>query len=98
MIKQKKVVSALLALLLMLSLFFSVFFIAVEADHDCTGEDCPICCQIQNCENLLKNMATVPAAVYLATGILFALYLCASYVNAPIYHITLVSLKVKLSN
>lgn len=28
---------------------FSVAYIAHEADHDCNGDDCPICVQLQQC-------------------------------------------------
>lgn len=28
---------------------FSLAYIAIEADHDCCGEDCPICLDIRHC-------------------------------------------------
>ena len=28
---------------------FSTVYIAHEADHDCGGEDCPVCVQLQQC-------------------------------------------------
>lgn len=42
---------------------FSVFFIAAEADHDCTGDRCPVCAEIALCVTLLQTAAAAAAAV-----------------------------------
>ena len=34
----------------------SVFLEAAEADHDCSGEDCPICSVLELCERTGKRM------------------------------------------
>src|SRR5574344_2474362 len=34
---------------LLLSVLFSSLFVAVEADHDCAGQDCPVCLELQVC-------------------------------------------------
>ena len=47
---------------------FSTVYIAHEADHDCCGDDCPICVQLQQCvanfqltgSGLETDTATVP--------------------------------------
>ena len=36
----------------------SLFFIAKEAHHDCTGEDCPVCACIHRAEQTLKQIGT----------------------------------------
>ena len=42
---------------ILLVLLFSAAFIAAEADHDCAGENCPICAQIAVCQNILKTFS-----------------------------------------
>ena len=98
MTKQKRTIALLLAAALCFAMLFSAFFIGMEAHHDCTGADCVICDCIHTCENILKTSA---AAIML----LISLLVCISaffYVQEAISSctglVTLISLKVKLSN
>ncbi|MBR4204500.1 MAG: hypothetical protein IKQ92_03390 [Clostridia bacterium] len=43
------------AMTLLAVVLFSAFFLAVEANHDCTGEDCPICACVLLCEKTLRS-------------------------------------------
>ena len=45
----RRIFSGLLSALLLAALFFSSAFVTSEADHDCSGHDCPICLELQNC-------------------------------------------------
>lgn len=98
MLKQKKTLAMMLAILLSVIMFSSVLFISVEASHDCIGDSCLICCQIQNCENLLKNLTVAGDTACLILAVFFAVCTVCAGAFAPIFHITLVNLKVKLSN
>ena len=51
-----KQIRALTALLLALVMILSVSFIALNAHHNCSGEDCRICAQIRACEDLLRDL------------------------------------------
>ena len=46
MTKKPCFMTRLLAAVLAVVMLFSAVYIAVEADHDCSGEDCAICHQI----------------------------------------------------
>ena len=93
-----KRLASVFALLAAFMLLFSVLFIALEADHDCCGEDCAICAQIQACEDLLRNLLTV-AALTVAARCYFAL-VCgfAGKECCCVHPHTLIALKVKLSD
>ncbi|MCR5347606.1 MAG: hypothetical protein K6E38_07500 [Fretibacterium sp.] len=97
MIEKKRLGAGVLAALFVLVALFSVAFIAVEAEHDCTGEDCPICRQMAVCANALKFglvlAVFVPAGPVAAAGS-FAVRLA----DAVCLCLTLITLKVKLSN
>ena len=62
MTKRKRVIALLLAAAFVLVTAFSFAVIAVEANHTCTDDDCPVCGLIAFCEN---NIKTISAAVFL---------------------------------
>ena len=88
----------LAAVVLAVVMLSSAVYIAVEADHDCSGEDCAICHQIGVCENLLKSLGLAGAAAAISAAFTYtvcrAILPCAETIGT----LTLVSLKVKLSN
>ena len=95
---KKRIIAILLAATVLFVMLYSALFIAAEADHDCVGENCPICYQINVCQNMLKNFSlAVCPAVFSAA---FTYILCRSISARTDYaqSYTLVSLKVKLSN
>lgn len=97
MIKSKRLVSVL-ALLVAIIMLFSVLYIALEADHDCCGEGCAICAQIQVFEDLLRSLTTA-ATLIAAARCLYALSrVFADADCCPAHPHTLILLKVKLSD
>ena len=98
MTKKKRIISLVVAVAVFFVMLYSALYIAAEANHDCVGENCPICYQISVCENILKNLSlTVCAAAFTAA---FTYTLCISIfacTDVIIGH-TLVSLKVKLTD
>jgi len=90
--------ASLLALLVAFIMLSSVLFIALEADHDCCGEGCAVCAQIQACEDLLRNLMMVPVLAA-AVWCLYALNRVLSDAGYCAFHPhTLVVLKIKLSD
>ncbi len=91
-------IAALLGLLVVLSLLLSAAFIAREAGHKCTGEDCPICAVVAQCENTIRRIGSglIP--------ILIAAVAAVSALQAPGIYISMatartpVSRKVRLNN
>jgi len=98
MTRKFRLITRLLAAVLAAVMLSSAIYIAVEANHTCSGEDCAICHQLQVCENLLKSIGLVDAAAVFAATVRYALCRvipsCAELVRTS----TLVSLKVKLSD
>ena len=98
MTKKKRIISLIVAVAVFFVMLYSALYIAAEANHDCVGENCPICYQISVCENTLKNLSLAVCAVAFAAA--FTYTLCRSISDCadvtPSY--TLVSLKVKLTD
>ena len=98
MTKKLCFMTRLLAAVLAVVMLFSAVYIAVEADHDCSGEDCAICHQIGVCENLLKSLGLAGAAAAISAA--FTYTVCRAILPRAEMNgtLTLVALKVKLSN
>lgn len=98
MTKKKRMLSLLAAVVALFVVLYSNIYIVVEADHECVGDNCPICCQINACQNTLKHL---DLGVHTAATAAVFVYMICSGVSISAYfiqHYTLVSLKVKLSN
>lgn len=98
MTKKLCFMTRLLAAVLAVVMLSSAIYIAVEADHDCSGDDCAICRQISICENLLKSLGLAGTAAAITAVLTYtmcrAILPCAETSGT----LTLVALKVKLSN
>lgn len=98
MTKKFRLITGLLAAVLAAVMLSSAVYIAVEANHNCSGEDCAICHQIGVCENLLKSLGLAGAAAAVTAAFTYtmckAILPCAETTDT----LTLVALKVKLSN
>ncbi len=96
--KKKRIAAGSIVILMLLIMLLSVFFIAVEAVHDCSGEDCPICICIEQCENILHQvsdgMVSVISMLLPVVCIPFLLFLFVF--NLP--RETLVSKKVRMDD
>ena len=98
MTKKFRFMMRLLAVVLAVVMLSSAVYLAVEADHDCSGDGCAICHQISVCENLLKSLGLAGAAAAITAAFTYtvckAILPCAETIDT----LTLVALKVKLSN
>jgi hypothetical protein len=94
----KKITAFLLCLIICTLMVFSYVFTIRNADHDCTGDDCSICLEIAACENFIRNVSAGIAIV----SISIIIYNFVCYLFKAVYSflrsITLITLKVKLTN
>lgn len=94
----KKSIAAMLGVALILGVLFSAFYIANEYEHDCTGEDCPICQYIAECEAFVNQIST--GIVFIFAAILLISFAVKAFENLSeaVSYDTLVSQKVRLNN
>ncbi len=79
-------------------MLFSAFFIASEANHDCTGHDCPICVLIQQCENNLRQMGCGALALVSVIIPVVSIFIFAYFSICNLTQETLVSMKIRLND
>ncbi len=84
-------------LLLMLTIFSSVYIIT-ESEHDCEGEDCAICHMIEICEGILRNTGKVLSFLVIAAFMCFVSEFSSIFKSNLSFKRTLFDLKVRLNN
>ena len=98
LLKSRRVTAGIIALIMLVVVLFSAFYISAEADHDCSGENCPICACIQQCENTLNQVgggAVGQTVIILPAIILLAAFFSSSRIFCQD---TLITGKVRLNN
>lgn len=93
----KKIATFLIAIAASI-LIFSIAYIVKEADHDCSGADCPVCVCIVQCLDNLQRLGT-------GTEIQTETFIVEKFFDAPTsFYVcltapdTLISRKVRLDN
>ena len=96
--KTKKAFSVAACILFLFVTFASLFYIVKEENHHCTGEDCPICANIHQAEQTLRNVGngTITIADISSMPILFALLIAGQFLLVS--DTSLVSQKVRLND
>ena len=98
--KNKQIYALLTAILLTAVLFLSVFFIATHAKHQCTGEGCYICAEMEACASTLRLLSEAAGG---GTAVIFAnivvqKFLISYRTGLYLRPVSLVSLKNRLDN
>lgn len=76
---------------------FSSFFIEAAADHDCEGDDCPVCALIHICESFMHRLALTEVQVLLIISVLLSVQAVFIYDDILKYR-TPITFKVRMNN
>lgn len=91
--------AAVVISMLMLSvMLFSTFYVIQESDHDCCGDDCPICFQIDQCLSLLRNIGEGSAAIAITTALMLISGSTVPLLSCLVRPVTPVSFKVRMNH
>ena len=96
--KRINITAGIMAVMMLIVVLFSSFYIASHADHECTGEDCPICACIQQCENNIRGIGSGVATISAVIIPVFIAFQFISYGVSLFRLSTPVSAKVRLNN
>ena len=97
MTRSKRFAAGIIILMMLSFLMLSSVFIAHEADHDCCGEDCPICEFIQQCENTVRGEFLFSSGISVIIPVLFVIFSVCLAADAFV-KATPVSRKIRLNN
>lgn len=98
MAQKKRLISLVTVIAVFAVMLFSLTYIAENFGHDCSGEHCPICSQIDVCRNTLENLSVATGTMAVMTALIYALCQTLSVCTDNTEIITLVSLKIELLN
>ncbi len=97
-IKRQKKTALVMCILFIVVTFACLFYIEKELNHECKGEDCPVCACIQQAQQMLKKLST-GMAVSQAAGLIVVAAVSVAFTwslfiikNSPIRQ------KVRLNN
>ncbi len=93
-----RIASGTIAVMVLFFVLISSLFITVHADHDCTGEDCPVCECMHQCENNIRMLGSGLTALEAVIIPVFELLLFISFTACLPACDTPVSRKVRLNN
>jgi len=96
--KKRKIFSMAICVIFLIVTFASLFSIAKEENHNCTGEDCPICANIHQAEQTLKNLNTGVIARAIMNPLSLILVLLIMGEALFVSSTSLISQKVRLNN
>ncbi|MBE6003126.1 MAG: hypothetical protein E7232_03405 [Lachnospiraceae bacterium] len=97
-VNSNKIIAAIMGVMMLVVVLVSASYVAVESGHDCTGEDCPICACINQCENTLRQVGGgVDFQADTVLPVVFILIMAVSG-SAILTAETPVSRKIRLNN
>ncbi len=94
----RRITAAIMVIMVIFITLFSAFYIIMEANHECTGHDCPICVLIAQCEIALhQNGDGMSLQIYECISVFFIL------ISTILYELffrqeTPVTMKVRMDN
>ena len=76
--KKNEAISKFLCMAMIIVIIFvslaSLFYIFSETEHECSGENCPVCACIHQAQQALRNLSFGAAAGQLMTAVFISLF------------------------
>ena len=94
----RRMFAGIIAAMMLFTVLFSYFYIASEVNHDCIGENCPICESIQICENTVKKIGSGLITIAVLLFSFVHVYFPKFIYNSDISFDTPISLKIRMNN
>lgn len=95
---KNRIIAIIMIVAVVSVMLFSTVYLEEQVNHDCTGEDCPICAMMIQCSNNLKQIGGVVAVVVCVASFGCACESLQKYsVNLVSFH-SLISQKVRLND
>ena len=96
--RNNRILAIIITMFLLLTLIFSFLFIVENVHHTCTGEDCPICMEIEAAINTISGFKALPVILFSMAVICVFTQICTEDNLSNCGKNTLITLKVKLQD
>ena len=92
---KKKTLLIVLAICITFSVAFAGNLAAADIDHDCIGENCPVCLHIETAKGFLKTLKTAGSFSSLTSHLALTAKIPESNTECNIYPYSPIALKVR---
>lgn len=96
--ESRRLTSIVVAVIIVMTMFFSATFLSCNANHSCNDENCPICEMIQMEENVLNKLSMAIAILAVALCLCVPAQESMAIISDAITYYSPVKLKVKMLN
>ncbi len=98
MFLKKRYLALFIILIMLVTMLAASIYLGSETHHLCRGHHCQVCVKLERCESIVKHIleGTLGIGILLFMGYLRETF--SKYSEFMLTALTLVSLKVKLSN
>jgi len=95
---KRKILFLAIAICIAFSVVFTGNLAATEIDHDCTGENCPVCLHIETAKDFLKALKTAGSFSSLTSHLAFTAKILENNAECNIYPHSPIALKVRFNS
>ena len=96
--QMRKAVAVLLCTVIIFVMLFSFLYLLIEADHDCTGADCVVCMNIQQCENTIRLISSGTPTQCAVVALVFIVVSAVVFYFYDVFTQTPINQKVRMNN
>ncbi|SDB12983.1 hypothetical protein [Eubacterium oxidoreducens] len=93
-----KVLALMTIAVIFFVMVFSVWYLVNHANHECSGQNCPVCEQMQQCAQNVKQLGTADVVVVVVIALIHMDFLGSELFKEPMIENSLISLKVRMDN
>jgi hypothetical protein len=95
---KRKMLFLVLAMCIAFSVVFTGNLVAGEIEHDCIGENCPVCLHIETAKGFLKALKTAGSFTSLTGHLVFTATIPENYAECTTYSHSPIALKVRFNS
>lgn len=97
-INKRRLTATVLCAIILMFISTTLIFMHLEADHDCTGEDCQICTVISECQVIINYIGKIIPVLVVAALINYTFYKGLPLVVYYFKEFNLVDYKIRMNN
>lgn len=97
--KKYRIISIMITVVFLFTVFFAGLFILEHTHHHCTGEDCPVCMELEMSMHTVSALRTLLPVIIVLLSIMCFIKVFANNITKLYFaKLTLINLKVELDD
>ena len=96
--KNSQIIALVAMVAVVVVMLFSSIYIGNHIHHDCSGEDCAVCCVLAQCSGNIKNLVAVAVVAFVSILLSISMQSNMQSTKAVYLSCSLISQKVRMNN